>query len=103
MHRAEEAINVVRIGMSLQSEQALGHGLQMLFGFGNEELKDLIGHLTILRQRVRKRSSGKNRWNGLALAEGFVGGCISSGRGRKRKGVALFEGGRSEEHTSELQ
>jgi hypothetical protein len=93
VHRAEEAINVVRVGMSFEGEKAFGYGLQMLFGFGNEKLKHLVGHFTILRQGVRERSAGKNSRDGLALAHGFAGGgCIGSRRRWKREGIALFEG-----------
>ncbi len=96
VHRTEEAINVVRIGMAFEGQQAFGYGLQMLFGFGNEKFKDLIGHFTILRQRVRERSGRENRRDRLALAHGFdalIRGCFSGRRRRKRESIALLECG----------
>src|SRR6185437_15447405 len=94
VHRTEEAIDIVRVGMAFEGQQALGYCLQMLFGLGNEKFKDLIGHFTILRQRVRERSGGENRRDGLAFAHRFdalIPGCVSGRRRRKRERVALLE------------
>ena len=66
VHRAEQAINVVRIGMALERQQAFGDRLQMFLGFGNKELKNFVGDFAILREAVNKRSAREYGRNGFA-------------------------------------
>ena len=52
VHGAEEAVDIFRVGIGFEREQAFGDGLEMLFGFGNEKLQDFGRDIAILRQIV---------------------------------------------------
>ncbi len=52
VHGAEEAVDIFRIGIGFEREQAFGDGLEMLFGFGNEKFQDFGRDIAILRQMV---------------------------------------------------
>ena len=52
---AEQAIDSSAFGLRFESEQAFGHGLQMLFGLGNEKFENFVRHFAILRQVIGKR------------------------------------------------
>ena len=54
MHRAEQAVDVVRIRIGFESQQAFRHGLQVLFGFRYEEFENFVRDVSICRQRRGK-------------------------------------------------
>ncbi len=54
VHRAEQAIDVFRVGIGFEREQTFRHGLQVLFGFGNEKFQDFVRNFAILRQMVNE-------------------------------------------------
>ena len=95
VHRAEQAINFVRVRMSFEREQAFGDGLQMLFGFGNEEFENFVGNFAILRKRDRqaKRPGKPPEWARPrpAIRRPRSIGVSGSRRGRKCERVALLE------------
>ena len=96
VHRAEQAIDVVRVGIPLEREQAFGDRLQMFLGFGNEELEHFVGDFAILREAVHERSGREDGRNGFAGARRVRGRLVfrfCRRRRGKRERVALLERG----------
>ena len=111
VHRAEQAIDFVRVRIPLEREQAFGDRLQMLLGFGNEEFEHFVGDFAILREPV-----ARTKWPGTLPEsvrpypdESAAGSLSVSGRRRrwKRECVALLErddvGGRFRAGRADLQ
>ena len=97
VHRAEQAVNVVRVGIAFERQQAFGDGLQMFFGLGNEELENFVRDIAILRQAIDVRNSRENFGNGFAASRSRPASTFGFGiRGRRSgecKCVALLERG----------
>ena len=96
VHRSKQPVDIVRIGIALESEQAFGDGLQVLFGFGDEKFEDFIGHFVIRGKPVNEGRPREDGWDGFArtgsLRDRLIG-RFRDGRGRKRKCVPLAESG----------
>ena len=110
VHRAKQAIDLVRVGISLEREQAFGDRLQMFLGFGNEELEHFVGDFAILREAVRERSGREDGRNRFASARRVRGRLVFRFRRRrrgKRERIALLEsdniGGRFRAARTDLQ
>jgi len=50
VHGAEQAVDVLGVGIRLERQQALGDRLQMLLRFGDEEFQDLGGNIAVRGQ-----------------------------------------------------
>ena len=64
MNGAKEFIDLLRTVVAFQRNEAIADDLEMLFRFRLEELKDLVRHLFVQRQRVKVRAR-RRRGNGL--------------------------------------